>query len=91
MLGLKKAGIELQGGLKYIYPPNVNHKDKITTPLYKTILKANTSINSTLDDYYAKIQKEALINSEKSKLLSIVFTKKKLIFYGKIISFSFLY
>lgn len=68
---------ELQGGLKYIYPPKVNLASKVITPLYKTISNENASINSILDDYYAKIQKEALINSEKSKLLSIVLTKKK--------------
>lgn len=68
---------ELQGGLKYIYPPKVNLANKVITPLYKTVADGETSINSILDNYYAKIQKEALINSEKSKLLSIVLTKKK--------------
>ena len=66
---------ELQGGLKYVYPPKVNEKNKVQTPLYK-ILEAK-NINEALDEYYSKIQEEVNIKTEKSKLLILTESKLK--------------
>ncbi|MCQ2754204.1 MAG: NFACT family protein, partial [bacterium] len=67
---------ELQGGLKYIYPPEVNVKEQVSTPLYKTFSDV-TSINENLDNYYSKIQEGVNLKAEKTKLLNIVQGKMK--------------
>ena len=60
---------ELQGGLKYVYPPVVNEKSKVQTPLYKILNLQNISVG--LDEYYSKIQEGINVKNEKSKLLTI--------------------
>ena len=68
---------ELQGGLKYIYPPVHTIQNNITC-LYKSLEYPRTfSINEILDDYYSKIQEEGNVREEKNKLLSIVRPKLK--------------
>ena len=68
---------ELQGGLRYIYPPV--HPIKTDIPcLYKVLdYPKNISINEILDDYYSKIQEEINVKEEKSKLIAIVQPKLK--------------
>lgn len=70
---------ELQGGLKYIYPPKVNNSGFIKTPLYIELQKENheKTVNNLLDEYYSKLQEEININNEKSKLLTNVAPKLK--------------
>ncbi len=71
---------ELQGGLKYIYPPVVNDRDKIGKPLYQELQKNYSepvSINKMLDDYYSRIQYGVNVKSEKSKLQAVVQPKLK--------------
>lgn len=66
---------ELQGGLKYIYPPKVNETQKITTTLYEFLLNEfslTNTISDMLDEYYSTIQEKNIINIEKSKLQEIV-------------------
>ena len=73
-VGVEKSKYrELQGGLKYIYPPGVNEKSRVNTPLYKIL--SGTNINEALDDYYSKIQEEINVKNEKSKLLTLVVSK----------------
>lgn len=68
---------ELQGGLKYIYPPVHTIQNNIAC-LYKSLEYPRTfSINEILDDYYSKIQEEVNVREEKNKLLSIVRPKLK--------------
>ena len=68
---------ELQGGLKYIYPPVHTIQNNITC-LYKSLEYPRTfSINEILDDYYSKIQEEGNVREEKNELLSIVRPKLK--------------
>lgn len=66
---------ELQGGLKYIYPPSVNAKELIITPLYQNL--EGESINEKLDNYYSKIQEGVNVRGEKSKLEAVVLPKLK--------------
>lgn len=71
---------ELQGGLKYIYPPEVNDKFKIETPLYQELKKnyqESISVSEMLDNYYSQIQEGVNIKGEKSKLQAIVLPKLK--------------
>ena len=71
---------ELQGGIKYIYPPKT---DKFLNfdrkPLYEFLQeqKTNLNINELLDDYFSNIQCENILKSEKEKLNTIVLTKLK--------------
>lgn len=69
---------ELQGGLKYTYPPKTNNGE--WTPLIEVLKKeypSETSINTMLDDYYSKIQESLNLKSEKSRLCAIVQPKLK--------------
>lgn len=68
---------ELQGGLKYIYPPA--HPIKSDIPcLYKLLdYPPGTSVNEILDDYYSKIQEGVNVREEKSKLIAVVQPKLK--------------
>lgn len=59
---------ELQGGLKYILPPGVNESNKITTSNFKV---------SEIDDYFANIQEDVNLKTEKEKLFKIVQGKLK--------------
>lgn len=70
---------ELQGGLKYIYPPNVNDSGFVRTPLYIELQKdnQNKTVNELLDEYYSKLQEGININNEKAKLLANVNPKLK--------------
>lgn len=67
---------ELQGGLKYIYPPvGANVLSKVKTPLYQTL--EGNSINEKLDNYFSKIQEGVKLNAEKSRLTAIIQPKLK--------------
>ncbi len=70
---------ELQGGLKYIYPPKVNERSNIETPLFQILGNEypNISLSNALDNYYSKIQEGVNVKSEKSKLLNITESKLK--------------
>ena len=71
---------ELQGGLKYIYPPKVNKPSEIKEPLYKLLADNNknfTTINELIDNYYSDIQFEIDLKTEKSQLLEIANSKSK--------------
>lgn len=63
---------EIQGGLKYIYPPagGVNDLSKVKIPLYKQL--DGVSINEKLDNYYSKIQFEMNLKAERARLSAIV-------------------
>ena len=68
---------ELQGGLKYIYPPQ--HPIKTEIPcLYKVLnYPDSVSVNDILDDYYSKIQEAVILKEAKAHLTSIVMPKLK--------------
>ena len=70
---------ELQGGLKYIYPPKVNERSNIETLLFQILGNEypNISLSNALDNYYSKIQEGVNVKSEKSKLLNITESKLK--------------
>ncbi len=64
---------ELQGGLKYIYPPTTPNP-----PSESQILKMKTtSVNEVIDNFYAKIQEDANIKTERARLTAIVLPKLK--------------
>ena len=65
---------ELQGGLKYIYPPTTPNMP--TKPL---ISKRNNSesVNELVDNYFSAIQEENNIKNERDKLTSIIQPKLK--------------
>ena len=64
---------ELQGGLKYIYPPTTPNP-----PSESQILKMKTtSVNEAIDNYYAKIQEDTNIKTERARLTAIVLPKLK--------------
>ncbi len=65
---------ELQGGLKYIYPPTTPNMP--TKPL---ISKRNNSesVNELVDNYFSAIQEENNIKNERAKLTSIIQPKLK--------------
>lgn len=70
---------ELQGGLKYIYPPKgINNISKVTTPLYKA-LKDNypqdSPVNTIIDDYFSTEQQNLIIKTKKAKLKEGIDTK----------------
>lgn len=67
---------ELQGGLKYIYPPRgVNELNKVKTPLYKVL--EGDSINEKLDNYFSQIQADFNLKNEKLRLKEIINPKLK--------------
>lgn len=66
---------ELQGGLKYIYPPKSGYNFE-GTPLYKT-LEDGENINEKLDMYFSKIQEDVNLSNEKSQLIEITNSKLK--------------
>lgn len=66
---------ELQGGLKYIYPPKSGYNFE-GTPLYKT-LENGENINEKLDMYFSKIQEDVNLRNEKSQLIEITNSKLK--------------
>lgn len=63
---------ELMGGLPYAYPPKINHKNFTG---FSQFLKENTSVNKTIDDYFADLIEKEKIKSIKSRLLTITKTK----------------
>ena len=64
---------ELQGGLKYIYPPTTPNP-----PSESQILKMKTtSVNEAIDNYYAKIQEDTNIKTERARLTAIVLPELK--------------
>ena len=69
---------ELQGGLKYIYPPKTNNGE--WTPLINILRNEyppETSVNTMIDDYYSKTQENLNLKSEKSRLCTLVQPKLK--------------
>ncbi|MBO5737762.1 NFACT family protein [bacterium] len=66
---------ELQGGLKYIYPPKLNDKYQ-GEPLYK-ILDSGFDVNAKLDNYFAVIQEKINIKHSKAQLNNIINPKLK--------------
>lgn len=67
---------ELQGGLKYIYPPKgINELDKVRVPLYKQL--DGDTINEKIDTYYSQIQADFNLKNEKSRLKEIINPKLK--------------
>lgn len=64
---------ELQGGLKYIYPPTTPNQP--IEPLINNL--KNESVNNLIDNYYSSIQEAVNIKNERTKLLSIVHPKLK--------------
>ncbi len=68
---------ELQGGLKYIYPPVHPLKNNIPC-LYKVLnYPAACSINEILDDYFSKAQEELNIREKKAQLQTFILPKYK--------------
>lgn len=69
---------ELQGGLKYIYPPKTNGGEWINLlDVLKKEYPNADSINTMLDNYYSNIQEKLNLTSEKNRLYSIVQPKLK--------------
>lgn len=69
---------ELQGGLKYIYPPKTNGGEWINLlDVLKKEYPNADSINVMLDNYYSNIQEKLNLTSEKNRLYSIVQPKLK--------------
>ena len=66
---------ELQGGLKYIYPPTSPNIP--TESLLAKLNQTNLPANSVIDDYYANLQEENNIKNERHRLLAIVNPKLK--------------
>ena len=66
---------ELQGGLKYIYPPTSPNIP--TESLLAKLNQTNLAANSVIDDYYANLQEENNIKNERHRLLAIVNPKLK--------------
>ncbi len=64
---------ELQGGLKYIYPPNLSSIYS-GEALYKS-LSDGKDVNEKLDNYFASIQEEINTKNAKSSLIEIVLPK----------------
>ena len=68
---------ELQGGLKYIYPPSPKLNSDIPC-LYKSLdYPPSLSVNDILDDYFSKIQEGINVREKKHRLLAIVQPKLK--------------
>ena len=65
---------ELQGGLKYIYPPTTPN-----IPSEPLISKKNNSesVNELIDNYFADIQEENNIKNERTKLTAMILPKLK--------------
>ena len=65
---------ELQGGLKYIYPPTTPNM-----PSEPLISKRNNSesVNELIDNYFADIQEENNIKNERTKLTAMILPKLK--------------
>ena len=64
---------ELQGGLKYIYPPtapSIPHESLISN-------EHNKSVNEIIDNYYTEIQQAINIKNEQTRLTTIVQPKLK--------------
>ena len=66
---------EIQGGLKYIYPPQTNSKFT-GTPLFQTIENSLT-INEKIDNYFATIQEAVNIKGGKTQLNALIYPKLK--------------
>lgn len=64
---------ELQGGLKYIYPPtapSIPHESLISN-------EHNKSVNEIIDNYYTEIQQAINLKNEQTRLTAIVQPKLK--------------
>ena len=70
---------ELQGGLKYIYPPKgINNISKVKIPLYEALkdnYPQNSSVNTILDGYFSTEQQNLVIKTKKTKLKENINTK----------------
>lgn len=73
-VGAEKSRVrETIGGLPYAYPPK---KNNTIINGFSQLLKADVSVNESIDNYFAPIQEEEKIKSLKSRLLTL--TKSKL-------------
>ena len=75
---------ELQGGLTYIYPPEVNINKFSGQPLYKTLeedlplhLPLHLPLSEKLDNYFASIQEGINVNNGKTQLRDFIYPKLK--------------
>lgn len=66
---------ELQGGLKYIYPPTSPNLPEES--LLSKLNQTDSMANSVIDNYYANLQEENNIKNERHRLLAIVNPKLK--------------
>ena len=66
---------ELQGGLKYIYPPTSPNLPEES--LLSKLNQTDSIANSVIDNYYANLQEENNIKNERHRLLAIVNPKLK--------------
>ena len=66
---------ELQGGLKYIYPPTSPNLPEES--LLSKLNQTDSLANSVIDNYYANMQEENNIKNERHRLLAIVNPKLK--------------
>lgn len=66
---------ELQGGLKYIYPPTSPNLPEES--LLSKLNQTDSLANSVIDNYYANIQEENNLKNERHRLLAIVNPKLK--------------
>lgn len=66
---------ELQGGLKYIYPPTSPNLPEES--LLSKLNQTDSMANSVIDNYYANLQEENNIKNECHRLLAIVNPKLK--------------
>ena len=67
---------ELQGGLTYIYPPEININKFSGQPLYK-ILESGITTNEKLDNYFTSIQEGVNVSCAKNQLKEIISPKLK--------------
>ena len=66
---------ELQGGLKYIYPPTSPSLPEES--LLSKLNQTDSLANSVIDNYYANMQEENNLKNERHRLLAIVNPKLK--------------
>ena len=67
---------ELQGGLNYIYPPEVNINEFSGQPLYK-ILENGSNLNEKIDNYFAFQQESVNLKNGKTQLKNVITPKLK--------------
>lgn len=74
-IGAEKSSVrEIIGGLPYTYPPVKNNK---IISGFSELLDEKSSVNETIDNYFADLQEQEKIKNLKSKLLTNTKTKLK--------------